>query len=293
MSPRPDLGSWPHLGYAASRIERVAEKRTDADALRALEADAAARWYVVGGELVAHAQDGGGPRSAVRARRGAGARRRGAHRLSRPHGRRAAVRAGDRAGGDGSAQGARRIRSLRSAHHRGARHGRRTSICRRWPKASRCWSGIRGGGSAPIAAAETRSVEAGWRRDCPTCKMQHFPRTDPVVIMLAIDGERCLLGRSGRFADQFLVVPCGLRRARRDHRGRGAARSPRGSRHRLRTGEIFPLAALAVPVVADDRLPCAGAVARPRRRSQRARGRALVRPRGGGARCWRASIRRD
>ena len=30
--------------------------------------------------------------------------------------------------------------------------------------------------------------------------MQHFPRTDPVVIMLAIDGERCLLGRSGRFA---------------------------------------------------------------------------------------------
>jgi NAD+ diphosphatase len=47
---------------------------------------------------------------------------------------------------------------------------------------------------------ETRVVEAGWRRDCPSCKMQHFPRTDPVVIMLAIDGERCLLGRSGRFA---------------------------------------------------------------------------------------------
>jgi NAD+ diphosphatase len=52
--------------------------------------------------------------------------------------------------------------------------------------------------------AQTRVVEAGWRRDCPNCKMQHFPRTDPVVIMLAIDGqgagERCLLGRSGRFA---------------------------------------------------------------------------------------------
>ena len=47
---------------------------------------------------------------------------------------------------------------------------------------------------------ETRVVEAGWRRDCPACKMQHFPRTDPVVIMLAIDGDRCLLGRSGRFA---------------------------------------------------------------------------------------------
>jgi NAD+ diphosphatase len=46
----------------------------------------------------------------------------------------------------------------------------------------------------------TRVVEAGWRRDCPACKVQHFPRTDPVVIMLAISGERCILGRSGRFA---------------------------------------------------------------------------------------------
>ena len=40
---------------------------------------------------------------------------------------------------------------------------------------------------------------AGWRRDCPACKAMHFPRTDPVVIMLAVDGDRCLMGRSGRF----------------------------------------------------------------------------------------------
>src|SRR5882757_600346 len=53
MSPRPRLGPWPLLGYAASRIDRAAEKRGDADALRALDTDAAARWYVVGGELVA------------------------------------------------------------------------------------------------------------------------------------------------------------------------------------------------------------------------------------------------
>ena len=41
--------------------------------------------------------------------------------------------------------------------------------------------------------------EAGWRRDCPGCGVQHFPRTDPCVIMLAIDDDRCLLGRSARF----------------------------------------------------------------------------------------------
>jgi NAD+ diphosphatase len=45
----------------------------------------------------------------------------------------------------------------------------------------------------------TRLAAAGWRRECDACKAQHFPRTDPVVIMLAVDGERCLLGRQARF----------------------------------------------------------------------------------------------
>ena len=52
----------------------------------------------------------------------------------------------------------------------------------------------------PNCGAPTRLVQAGWRRDCPSCKAQHFPRTDPVVIMLVIAGERCVLGRSRRFA---------------------------------------------------------------------------------------------
>jgi NAD+ diphosphatase len=47
--------------------------------------------------------------------------------------------------------------------------------------------------------APTRVSEAGWRRDCPSCKAQHFPRTDPVVIMLAVNGDHCLLGRQRRF----------------------------------------------------------------------------------------------
>jgi NAD+ diphosphatase len=47
--------------------------------------------------------------------------------------------------------------------------------------------------------APTEVAVAGWRRDCPVCKMTHFPRTDPVVIMLAVDGDACLLGRQPRF----------------------------------------------------------------------------------------------
>ncbi|WP_420391900.1 NAD(+) diphosphatase [Acuticoccus sp.] len=42
--------------------------------------------------------------------------------------------------------------------------------------------------------------QAGYRRECGACGTHHFPRTDPVVIMLAVDGERCLLGRQRRFA---------------------------------------------------------------------------------------------
>ena len=41
----------------------------------------------------------------------------------------------------------------------------------------------------------TETAEGGWKRVCPACRVQHFPRTDPVVIVLAVKGERCLLGR--------------------------------------------------------------------------------------------------
>jgi NAD+ diphosphatase len=44
----------------------------------------------------------------------------------------------------------------------------------------------------------TRMASAGWKRHCPQCRASHFPRTDPVVIMLATRGERALLGRNRR-----------------------------------------------------------------------------------------------
>ena len=48
--------------------------------------------------------------------------------------------------------------------------------------------------SACGAASEL--AEAGWRRSCPACGAHHFPRSDPVVIMLVTRGNRLLLGRS-------------------------------------------------------------------------------------------------
>jgi NAD+ diphosphatase len=44
----------------------------------------------------------------------------------------------------------------------------------------------------------TRVVAAGWVRRCPECKASHYPRSDPVTIMLTVRGERALLGRGRR-----------------------------------------------------------------------------------------------
>lgn len=44
--------------------------------------------------------------------------------------------------------------------------------------------------------AASELAMAGWERQCPTCGARHFPRTDPVVIMLVTRGNRLLLGRS-------------------------------------------------------------------------------------------------
>jgi NAD+ diphosphatase len=45
----------------------------------------------------------------------------------------------------------------------------------------------------------TRSADAGYVRRCPSCNAEHFPRTDPVVIMLPVRDGRCLLGRQPAF----------------------------------------------------------------------------------------------
>ena len=54
-------------------------------------------------------------------------------------------------------------------------------------------------GFCPNCGHATAPVDAGYRRLCPACKAEHFPRTDPVVIMLPLLGDRCLVGRNKRF----------------------------------------------------------------------------------------------
>jgi len=58
--------------------------------------------------------------------------------------------------------------------------------------------------------APTRIEDAGYRRQCDACGAEHFPRTDPVVIMLPVAGDHCLLGRGTHFPEGMFSALAGF-----------------------------------------------------------------------------------
>lgn len=56
----------------------------------------------------------------------------------------------------------------------------------------------------PACGALTMVIDAGWSRRCPSCGRQHFPRTDPAVIVAitsAVDPDRLLLGSNALWGE--------------------------------------------------------------------------------------------
>ena len=134
-----------------------------------------------------------------------------------------------------------------------------------------------------ICGSATESFRAGWGRKCPSCGAEHFPRVDPVVIMLAEHDGRVLLARQpqyppGRYSALAGFVEPGESIeeavARELMEEAGVAVTRRALRRQP---------ALAVPGLADDRLPRPRRIGRAPARHGRARGRLL----GDRAkRCW-------
>ena len=58
--------------------------------------------------------------------------------------------------------------------------------------------------------ARSEPAQAGWQRDCPACGAHHFPRTDPVVIVLVTHGEAALLGRSPGWPEGMFSLLAGF-----------------------------------------------------------------------------------
>lgn len=63
----------------------------------------------------------------------------------------------------------------------------------------------------PRCGDETRPDQAGWIRRCVSDSSEHYPRTDPAVIVLVIDTEdRALLGRQGRWQPTWFSTLAGF-----------------------------------------------------------------------------------
>ena len=58
--------------------------------------------------------------------------------------------------------------------------------------------------------SESAMVEAGWKRQCPSCGAEHFPRTDPVAIMLAVKDGKALIGRQKMWPPGFYSCLAGF-----------------------------------------------------------------------------------
>lgn len=54
-------------------------------------------------------------------------------------------------------------------------------------------------GFCAVCGSPSVVVKAGWSRQCPQCRAEHFPRVDPVVIMLAEHQDKVLVGRQPQF----------------------------------------------------------------------------------------------
>lgn len=174
-APLPAL----HVGLTGSPLDRADEIRRDAQALHAMRMHPQARWLVLDGLRPVLAADG----DLLWVRRSEAPE--GAEIFLGIEGTapRFAV-AGPADGLDGTATDAR-MAAMQLDDGRAAIIAHARSILDWHARHRFCAS----------CGAPTEPAKAGYQRNCSGCGAQHFPRTDPVVIMLALDGDRALLGR--------------------------------------------------------------------------------------------------
>ncbi len=202
MPHRPDLGPKPRLGYTASVLARVAERRTDAAFLAACVADPRGGAYAVGGELVVMKKTAAGqnPLFSIDEARALAPTAESVFLGLMGDAGRFGIALDPEATKGLKERADLMVIDLRSIAVQGLVEPDHLAPLAE-AKALLAWH-ARHRFCANCGTA-TKVSQAGWKRECLNCKVEHFPRTDPVVIMLAVDGERCLLGRAGRFVQNM------------------------------------------------------------------------------------------
>lgn len=185
-------------GFVSHPIDRAAHVRTNAEKLFALETHRDARAYVVHRDSILVTHDADGPRALLtldEARKfGAnpGTIFLGLHEGAAIFGMGISATAAE----DLMARGGAGVENLRAVAASGAIPPRELSTI---AMAKSLVSWHQRHGYCANCGTRTAMTQGGWKRDCPSCKAEHFPRTDPVVIMLVTSGDKCLLGRQAQF----------------------------------------------------------------------------------------------
>lgn len=185
-------------GFVSDPIDRAAHLRTSDDKLFALEGHRDARAYVIHRDSLVMARDADGLRALLTLDE---ARKFGAN----PGTIFLGLRDGAAVFGMGISPAAAEdllgrpdvgVENLRAVAARGTVAARELSTIA-MAKSLVGWHQRHG--FCANCGVRTKMVEGGWKRGCPSCKAEHFPRTDPVVIMLVTAGDTCLLGRQAQF----------------------------------------------------------------------------------------------
>ncbi len=185
-------------GFVSHPIDRAAHIRTDADKLFALEADRKSRAYVMHRDSLLVTQGADGPRALLTLDE---ARKFGANPgtifLGLDEGA-AIFGMGISAAAAEELMGRKDVgvENLRAVAASGAVPARELSTI---AMAKSLVSWHQRHGFCANCGTRTAMADGGWKRLCPNCKTEHFPRTDPVVIMLVTSGDKCLMGRQAQF----------------------------------------------------------------------------------------------
>ncbi len=97
---------------------------------------------------------------------------------------------------------------------------------------------------------------SGWQRDCHSCETHHFPRTDPVVIMLVTNGNSVLLGRSPGWPDGMYSLLAGF--VEPGETIEAAVRREVFEESGVRVGEVHYLASQPWPFPSSLMIGCSG-----------------------------------
>jgi NAD+ diphosphatase len=191
-------GPLPDYPFAGGGYDRLAEHRRDEDFLEAAWGDPGSRVVVMRGQELAAEPDGSGLRLSSPQEAPPGQRMLLGSLGGVVH---FLVLVDDAGAGNGGEFAGLRSLASSSGHDLAALAVHAVALGGWHQRHPRC----------SVCGTPTDVADAGASRRCPACSTQHFPRTDPAVIMLVVDdADRCLLGHNAARAQAWYSTLAGF-----------------------------------------------------------------------------------